>query len=91
LRRRPLAVAAIAAGAAAPQDCTRAMPASTAATAPAITDGSNRIAPITMATAGSNRSTAKEATHEVATAEAKRAALIEQIDLRLVSNRDGRQ
>ena len=41
--------------------------------------------------AGSNRSTAKEATPELATAEAKRAALIEQIDLRLVSDRDGRQ
>ena len=41
--------------------------------------------------AGSNRSTAKEATHELAAAEAKRAALIEQIDLRLVSDRDGRQ
>ena len=41
--------------------------------------------------AGSNRSTAKEATHELAATEAKRAALIEQIDLRLVSDRDGRQ
>jgi hypothetical protein len=41
--------------------------------------------------AGSNRSTAKEATHELAAAEAKRAALIGQIDLRLVSDRDGRQ
>ena len=34
--------------------------------------------------AGSNRSTAKEAVHELTTAEAKRKALIEQIDLRLV-------
>jgi len=34
---------------------------------------------------GSNRSTAREATHELAAAEAKRAALIGQIDLRLVS------
>jgi len=41
--------------------------------------------------AGSNRSTAKEAMHELAAAEAKRAALIGQIDLRLVSDRDGRQ
>ena len=40
--------------------------------------------------AGSNRSTAKEATHELAAAEAKRAALIEQIDLRLVSGDPGR-
>ncbi len=38
---------------------------------------------------GSNRSTAIEATHELTAAEAKRTALIEQIDLRLVSNRDG--
>jgi hypothetical protein len=41
--------------------------------------------------AGSNRSTAIEAAHELTAAEAKRAALIEQIDLRLVSNRDGLQ
>jgi hypothetical protein len=41
--------------------------------------------------AGSNRSTAIEATHELTAAEAKRAALIEQIDLRLVSNREGLQ
>jgi len=40
---------------------------------------------------GSNRSTAKEATRELTAAEAKRAALIGQIDLRLVSNRDGLQ
>ena len=39
--------------------------------------------------AGSSRSTAKEATHELAAAEAKRAALIGQIDLRLVSDSDG--
>jgi hypothetical protein len=38
---------------------------------------------------GSNRSTAKEATHELTAAEAKRTALIGQIDLRLVSDRDG--
>jgi hypothetical protein len=38
---------------------------------------------------GSNRSTAREATHELAAAEAKRAALIGQIDLRLVSDSDG--
>lgn len=37
---------------------------------------------------GSNRSTAKEATHELGAAEARRRALIDQIDLRLVSNRD---
>ena len=36
--------------------------------------------------AGSNRSTAKEAVHELTTVEAKRKALIEQIDLRLVRN-----
>jgi hypothetical protein len=41
--------------------------------------------------AGSNRSTAIEAAHELTAAEAKRTALIEQIDLRLVSNRDGLQ
>jgi hypothetical protein len=41
--------------------------------------------------AGSNRSTAIEATHELTTAEAKRMALIERIDLRLVSDRDGLQ
>jgi hypothetical protein len=34
--------------------------------------------------AGSNRSTAKEAAHELGTAETKRKALIEQIDLRLL-------
>jgi hypothetical protein len=34
--------------------------------------------------AGSNRSTAQEATHELTAVEAKRTALIEQIDLRLV-------
>jgi hypothetical protein len=41
--------------------------------------------------AGANRSTAIEATHELTAAEGKRTALIEQIDLRLVSNRDGLQ
>jgi ABC-type enterobactin transport system permease subunit len=41
--------------------------------------------------AGSNYSTAKEATCEMAAAEAQRTALIEQIDLRLVPDRDGRQ
>jgi hypothetical protein len=41
--------------------------------------------------AGSSHSTAKEATHELTAAEAKRTALIGQIDLRLVSERDGRQ
>ena len=41
--------------------------------------------------AGSNRSTAIEATHELTAAEVKRMALIEQIDLRLVSDRDGLQ
>ena len=39
--------------------------------------------------AGSNRSTAIEAMHELTAAEAKRAALIGQIDLRLVPDRDG--
>ncbi|MFY9841136.1 MAG: hypothetical protein WAK55_32640 [Xanthobacteraceae bacterium] len=38
---------------------------------------------------GSNRSTAREATHELAAAEAKRAALIGQSNLRLVPERDG--
>jgi len=38
--------------------------------------------------AGSNRSTAKEAMHELTLAEAKQTALIGQIDLRLVPNRD---
>jgi hypothetical protein len=37
---------------------------------------------------GSNHSTTKEAMHELTTAEAKRTALIGQIDLRLVPNRD---
>jgi hypothetical protein len=41
--------------------------------------------------AGSSHSTAKEATHELTAAEAKRMALIGHIDLRLVSNRDGLQ
>src|SRR6516165_11027004 len=41
--------------------------------------------------AGSNRSPAKEAVHELTTAEAKRKALIEQIDLRLVPDREGLQ
>jgi hypothetical protein len=40
---------------------------------------------------GSNRSTAREATHELTIAEAKRTAVIEQMDLRLVPGRDGRQ
>src|SRR6516162_6185657 len=38
--------------------------------------------------AGSSHSTAKEATHELTAAEAKRTALIGQIDLRLVSEHD---
>jgi hypothetical protein len=38
--------------------------------------------------AGSNHSTAKQAMHELTVAEAKRTELIEQIDLRLVANRD---
>jgi hypothetical protein len=38
--------------------------------------------------AGSNHSTAKEAMHALTVAEAKRTELIEQIDLRLVANRD---
>jgi hypothetical protein len=46
---------------------------------------------IVLVTAGSNYSTAKEATREMAAAEAQRTALIEQIDLRLVPDRDGRQ
>jgi len=41
--------------------------------------------------AGSSHSTAKEATHELTAAEAKRAALIGHIDLRLVSDRGGPQ
>jgi uncharacterized membrane protein len=41
--------------------------------------------------AGSNHSTAKEAQHELTAAEAKRTALIEHIDLRLVSDRDDPQ
>jgi hypothetical protein len=41
--------------------------------------------------AGSNRSTAKEATHELAAAEAQRATLIGQMNLRLVPDRDGLQ
>ena len=38
--------------------------------------------------AGSSHSTAKETTHELTAAEAKRTALIGQIDLRLVSEHD---
>jgi len=38
--------------------------------------------------AGSSHSTAKEATHELSAAEAKRTALIGQIELRLVSDGD---
>jgi hypothetical protein len=41
--------------------------------------------------AGSNRSTAKEAMHELTLAEAKRTALIGQIDLRLIPSRDDLQ
>jgi hypothetical protein len=41
--------------------------------------------------AGSNRSTAKEATHELAATEAQRATLIGQMNLRLVPDRDGLQ
>jgi hypothetical protein len=41
--------------------------------------------------AGSSHSTAKEATHELTAAEARRTALIGQINLRLVSNSDGLQ
>ena len=37
--------------------------------------------------AGSNRSTAKEAEHELTALEAKRAAFIEQLDLRLVPDK----
>jgi hypothetical protein len=40
-----------------------------------------------IVTAGSNRSTAKEAAHELTAAEAKRTALIEQLDLQLVPHR----
>jgi len=40
---------------------------------------------------GSNQSTAKEATHELTAAEARRTALIEQMDLRLVPDHDGWQ
>jgi hypothetical protein len=38
--------------------------------------------------AGSNRSTAKEALRELTALDAKRAALIEQLDLRIVPDRD---
>ena len=41
--------------------------------------------------AGSSHSTAKEATHELTAAEAKRTAFIGQIDLRLVSEHDDPQ
>jgi hypothetical protein len=41
--------------------------------------------------AGSSHSTAKEATHELTAAEAKRTTLIGHIDLRLVSDHDGPQ
>jgi hypothetical protein len=39
---------------------------------------------------GSNYSTAKEATRELTAAEARRTALIEQMDLRLIPDPDGR-
>jgi uncharacterized membrane protein len=39
--------------------------------------------------AGSNRSTAQEATRELTAVEAKRTALIERMDLRVVSDRGG--
>jgi hypothetical protein len=39
--------------------------------------------------AGSNRSTAKEAAHELSAAEAERAALIGQLELRPIHGRDG--
>jgi hypothetical protein len=39
--------------------------------------------------AGSSGSTAKEATNELAKAEAKRTTLIEQLNLRLIPDRDG--
>ena len=42
-----------------------------------------------IVTAGSNHGTATEAMHELTAAEARRAALIGQIDLRLVPDRDG--
>jgi hypothetical protein len=41
--------------------------------------------------AGSNRSTAQEANGELTAAEARRTALIDQADLRLVPDRDGQQ
>ena len=41
--------------------------------------------------AGSNRSTAKEATHELAAAEAQRAMLTVQMNFQLVPDRDGLQ
>jgi hypoxanthine-guanine phosphoribosyltransferase len=41
--------------------------------------------------AGSNRRTAKDALHDLSAAETKRTALIEQIDFRLVPDRDGFQ
>jgi hypothetical protein len=39
----------------------------------------------------SNRSTTEEAVHQLTTAEANRKALIEQINLRLVPDREGLQ
>jgi hypothetical protein len=42
-----------------------------------------------IVTVGSNRSTAKEATNELNAAEAERAALIGQMDLRIVPEHDG--
>ena len=41
-----------------------------------------------IVTAGSNHSTAKETAHELTALEAKRATLIEQLDLRIVPDRD---
>ncbi|MGC1233610.1 MAG: hypothetical protein WA838_02940 [Xanthobacteraceae bacterium] len=39
--------------------------------------------------AGSNRSTTKEAAHEISALEARRATLIGQLNLRIVPDRDG--
>jgi len=46
---------------------------------------------IGIVVAGSNRSTAKEASHDLTATEAKRTELISQLELQTVSERDGLQ
>ena len=58
---------------------------------PSVTAGAVAAVLAGIVAAGSNRSTANEAMHELTAAETKRKALIEQIDLQLVPDREGLQ